>query len=208
MNAMTWWDHGTESVWSQVWGQAIDGPLKGTTLALIPASIVPWATWQAEHPNTLALNTADLGFGGHEIPGDKWVIGVAIGEHAKAYYFSDLSEAGVVNDKVGAFPIALYAETDSRNVHVYLRQINDRILTLSLDESGRYLVDSETNTLWGIANGLPKDGTFGQAGLLLVPYISAFDWAWRDFHPRSDFFPVYKAQSEGARPDPALGTGQ
>jgi hypothetical protein len=43
-NAMTWWDHQTQSVWSQVWGQAIAGPLKGTTLELIPASIVPWRT--------------------------------------------------------------------------------------------------------------------------------------------------------------------
>jgi len=41
MNAMTWWDHTTGSVWSQVWGQSISGPLKGTTLELIPASIVP-----------------------------------------------------------------------------------------------------------------------------------------------------------------------
>ena len=42
MNAMTWWDHQTQSVWSQVWGQSIAGQLKGTTLELIPASIVPW----------------------------------------------------------------------------------------------------------------------------------------------------------------------
>ena len=27
MNAMTWWDHTTGSVWSQVWGRAIEGPL-------------------------------------------------------------------------------------------------------------------------------------------------------------------------------------
>ena len=52
MNAMTWWDHDTESVWSQPWGSAIRGPLEGTALTLIPASIVPWPTWLDEHPDT------------------------------------------------------------------------------------------------------------------------------------------------------------
>ena len=37
MRAMTWWDHKTESIWSQPWGMAIDGPLEGTRLKLIPA---------------------------------------------------------------------------------------------------------------------------------------------------------------------------
>ena len=41
MNAMTWWDHKMESVWSQPWGRAIAGPLKGTELELIPSQLVP-----------------------------------------------------------------------------------------------------------------------------------------------------------------------
>jgi hypothetical protein len=45
MNAMTWWDHESESVWSQPWGRAIAGPLKGIELELLPSELVPWETW-------------------------------------------------------------------------------------------------------------------------------------------------------------------
>ena len=205
MNAMTWWDHPTESVWSQVLGQAIAGPLKGETLSLIPASIVPWGTWKVEHPHTLVLNTADLGFAGREIPSDQWVIGVALGEDSKAYYYTDLADEGLINDTVGPHPIALYANADTRAVQVFLRKIDERTLTLTLDASGEYLIDADTNRQWDITRGLPKGGKFGETGLLLVPYISAFDWAWLDFHPESEFYPAYKAQSESARPDANLG---
>ncbi len=189
MQAMTWWDHETGSVWSQVWGQAISGPLKGTSLGLIPAAIVPWATWKGEHPDTLALIADEGGrFFRQERPRDGWVIGVAIGESSKAYPFTAAAQAGVINDAVGPFPVAVYADGESRNVHVYLRQAGEQILTLALDPAGEFLVDQETGTRWNIDRGQAVEGLLKGESLLLVPYVSAFDWAWLDFHPESAFF--------------------
>ena len=37
MNAMTWYDHETQSLWSQPVATAIDGPYKGVGLKMIPA---------------------------------------------------------------------------------------------------------------------------------------------------------------------------
>ena len=42
MRAMTWWDQETRSIWSQPWGKAIEGPLKGTLLEMVPAGMMPW----------------------------------------------------------------------------------------------------------------------------------------------------------------------
>ena len=189
MNAMTWFDHGTGSVWSQVWGQSIAGDLKGTTLDLIPAGIVPWQTWKKEHPNTLAMINDKTGtFSRSERPRDGWVVGLTIGEHAKAYYFPALVRDGVVNDFVGPYPVALYADEETRNVHVYLRKVGDRIITLGLDEAGDTLVDQETGTTWTLAEGLAREGEHKGEALRQVPYLSSFDWAWRDFHPDSEFY--------------------
>lgn len=189
MNAMTWWDHETGSVWSQVWGQAIAGPLKGTTLNLIPASITPWETWQREHPHTLAMtNDKDGLFGREEQPRDGWVVGITIGEYAKAYDFPALVREGVVNDFVGPYPVALYADGDTRDVKVYLRQVENQVLRFRLDETGEYLIDAETETLWRLTNGLATEGPFEGQALLSVPYLSSFDWAWLDFHPQSEFY--------------------
>ena len=44
MNAMTWWDWESQSVWGQPWGAAIDGELTGTRLTLLPYELVPWQT--------------------------------------------------------------------------------------------------------------------------------------------------------------------
>ncbi len=190
MNAMTWWDHTTGSVWSQVWGQSIAGPLKGTTLELIPAAIVPWRTWKLEHPNTLAMTNDKTGFFSRQQPArDGWVVGIALGEHSKAYYYPALAEMRVVNDFIGPYPVTLYVDPETRNVHAYLRQVDDQVLTLALDETGERLVDQETGSAWDIARGLARDGALKGQTMLLVPYISSFDWAWRDFHPETEFYP-------------------
>jgi hypothetical protein len=52
---MTWYDHETNSNWSQPWGRAISGQLKGTVLFLLPSQLTTWGSWKAEHPETLAM---------------------------------------------------------------------------------------------------------------------------------------------------------
>ena len=189
MRAMTWWDHTTGSVWSQVWGQAIAGSLKGTTLSLIPASIVPWQTWKADHPNTLAMiNDKDGLFSRAERPRDGWVIGITLGEHSKAYDYTALTRERVVNDFVGPFPVVIYVDPETRNVGAYLRQASDQVLNLSLAETDE-LIDAETGTTWDTVRGLATDGPLRGEALRQVPYISSFDWAWLDFHPTSEFYP-------------------
>ena len=189
MNAMTWWDHKTRSVWSQVWGQAIAGPLKGTTLNLIPASITPWETWQKEHPHTLALTNDKSGWFNHqEKPRDGWVIGLALDEYSKAYDYSALAQKRVVNDFIGPYPVVLYANPETRNVQAYLRQVNEQVLTFTLIESGEGLVDAETGSEWDVSRGLAREGEFQGQVLLRLPYLSSFDWAWLDFHPNSELY--------------------
>jgi len=187
---MTWWDHQTESVWSQVWGQAIAGPLKGTTLELIPASITPWATWKAQHPDTLAMiNDKDQLFSRAEQPRDGWVIGIVLGEHSKAYHYTALAEERVLNDFVGPYPVVLYVDPQTRDVKAYLRQVGNQVLTFSLGvEKGR-LVDTETGTIWDVTLGLARDGILKGEAMRQVPYLSSFDWAWLDFHPDTEFYP-------------------
>ncbi len=188
-NAMTWWDHNSGSVWSQVWGQSIAGPLKGTTLELIPAGIVPWGTWKTRHPDTLAMVNDKSGlFSREERPRDGWVVGIAIGEHSKAFDYRALVRGGLVNDFVGPFPVTVYTDPDTRNVQVYLRQAGEQVLTLNLDQTGQRLVDVESGTTWRLENGVAVEGELKGEALLSVPYISSFDWAWLDFHPESEIY--------------------
>jgi hypothetical protein len=55
------YDRQTESYWAQATGQAIVGELTGTQLTFLPARIVSFGDWRAEHPDGLVLST-DTGF--------------------------------------------------------------------------------------------------------------------------------------------------
>lgn len=191
---MTWWDHQTESIWSQVWGQAISGPLKGKTLALIPATLVPWASWKQAHPHTLFLDyDRAFFFYPQDEPGTAWVIGLSLADHRQAYNFDDVAQIGLLNDVIGSIPIAIYANQESRFVQTFVRQVDEQRLTLELSPDGSALVDLETETTWDITTGFAQTGPLAGEAMPLLPYSSALDWAWVLFYPESS---VYGEESQ------------
>ncbi len=50
------YDRQTGTYWAQATGQAILGPLSGEQLTFVPARIVSFADWRAEHPDGLVLS--------------------------------------------------------------------------------------------------------------------------------------------------------
>ena len=190
MNAMTWWDHETDSIWSQPWGAALRGPLKGAKLELLSSNIAPWETWRQEHPNTVVLSKVDSR--GLFAPlfverrRDDFVIGISLGEAAKAFYYKAARRERVINDTVVAFPVLLYVNPENRSIKAYLRQAGDRLLTFALE--GETLLDRQTRSRWDPVRGLATDGPLRGTALQQAPYISSFDWAWKDFYPQSTFY--------------------
>jgi hypothetical protein len=104
--------------------------------------------------------------------------------NAKAYEFDDVLEEGVINDEFANFPIMIWAESD--RFHAYLRIVDDRILTFRWE--GNKLLDNETDTAWNVALGLALEGPLKGEGLQPIPSSTAFDWAWFDFYPESEFY--------------------
>ena len=185
---MTWFDHATGSIWTQPWGRALTGDFKGTQLKLLPFSLVPWATWQAEHPETLALiANGGVGFTPGQSPENNFVAGVALGEVARAYYFPVLADEGLIQDELNGVPLLLFTDADMRSIHIFVRQLGDGTrLTFSM--VGDQLVDDQTGSIWNATRGVATDGVLKGAGLREIPYISSYDWAWRDFYPHTDFY--------------------
>jgi len=187
---MTWYDHETNSIWSQPWGRALVGPLKGTQLRVLPFSLVPYGTWLAEHPDTLVLFTGG-GFGryGRQSPRDDFVAGVAIGDVARAYPFDVLREQPVINDVLNGIPLVVHTNPETRSIHIFVRQLSDGTL-LTFGGDGERMVDDQTGSIWDPVRGLATEGELIGQGLREIPYVSAFDWAWQDFYPESDFYAV------------------
>lgn len=184
MAAMTWWDHKTQSIWSQPWGRAISGELKGVQLHLLPSRITTWGNWKREYPETLAMvNDVEL-IGRRQAFSKDFVIGLLADGQAKAYYYRDVEQIGVVNDFMGELPVMVWA--GGNDYQAYLRQVGARQLTFVYDEG--VLRDRETSTIWNLANGLGLEGPLQGEVLQPVPATSSYDWAWQDFYPQSEFF--------------------
>ena len=185
MSAMTWYDHETRSVWSQPLGRAIQGELKGVELFLLPFQLTTWSTWKQSHPETLVMvnDTDRLGPRRQEFNED-FVVGLVLDQQAKAYYFTDILSAGVINDNLGNIPVMIWASGDE--YHAYVRQVDGQVLTFDLD--GQVLIDNETGSHWKIQRGLSVEGPLAGQALQPVPSLSSFDWAWDSFYPKSEIY--------------------
>lgn len=200
---MTWWDWESQSLWSQPWGAAIEGELTGTRLTLLPFELVPWKSWQERHPDTKVLvdERANLAYNGR-FPIDRFVIGVSIGESAKGFYFPSSAIAGVVNESVGEFSVAVFADRESRVIHVFLRTPRSGLgSAVELPETlSFHLVDSpagsgvkvvqdvETGSTWNIESGVAVEGPAKGAVLQRAPFVSSYYWAWEEFNPHTEFW--------------------
>jgi uncharacterized protein DUF3179 len=119
------YDHQTESLWSQLEMKTVTGEMIGTKLEIFPSVLATWKEWKGEHPNTLVLSR-DTGFGrnydrdpygGYENSSSVWfpinhrngrfhpkekVLVVVSGDATKAYPFSELKKVKTpFEDKVG-----------------------------------------------------------------------------------------------------------
>jgi hypothetical protein len=50
------YDRQSDSLWSQLYGAAVDGPMVGARLAFFPSTFTEWEAWQQQHPDTLVLD--------------------------------------------------------------------------------------------------------------------------------------------------------
>ncbi len=55
---LLFFDRATKSLWSQIEGEAIAGPLTGQRLNALPSVVTPWGVWKPYHPETLVLNAS------------------------------------------------------------------------------------------------------------------------------------------------------
>lgn len=178
-NAMTWWDHDTGSVWSQPLGEAIAGPRKGTRLELLPSTLTSWASWQASHPDTLALDSP-AGRSGFDLA--RMVIVVELADEAVAYPVPELRRVGVANDIVAGLEIAVVIDPDGEDRWaVFSRRLDDRVVDLRT-EGGR-LVDLGTGTAWDPVLGWALDGPLEGKALDLLPGFTAFPEDFPIFWP-------------------------
>ncbi|VAW34484.1 hypothetical protein MNBD_CHLOROFLEXI01-5142 [hydrothermal vent metagenome] len=184
MSAMTWWDHTTESIWSQPWGRAIEGSQKGVELFLLPSQVTTWSAWRAEHPQTVVMiNDFDRLANLRQTFDENFVIGVTLADEAKAYRFTEVAEVTLINDMIGETAVLVWASETSFHTYVRVAESIDEPLTFYME--GDQIKDEQAGSVWDISLGLAVEGPLRNTILPALPSLTAFEENWFDFYPHA-----------------------
>jgi len=136
-------DRQTGTLWKQLTGTPVEGPLAGSGLQLQPLPVVltTWTRWFQSHleSRVLARETAPeeaekaaAAQPGNE-PAGPWIYGVTVGGATKAYPVDLVARLGVIDDEIGGRPVVVVADPGAdprhRTVRVYDR--GDRVFSRS-----------------------------------------------------------------------------
>jgi hypothetical protein len=200
-------DETTKSWWRQVNGEAIAGPLLGTTLTEVPSEQMSLQAWMDRYPNTLvmqpdpafkdryeSLEKYDEGKMEGKLEGrdslswkDKsWVVGVPMGLFAKAYDWNQLVKDRVINDRIKGLPVMLALESDSISFHSWVPVVGKDTLRFSYSDSLKILVD-QNQSRWNW-KGECVDGTMKGTKLETVQSYQEFWHSWKTFHPNTEIY--------------------
>ena len=175
MNAQTLFDHDTGSVWSQVTGSAILGPLEGTTLELLPSELSSWSDWRNEFPTTRAL-AATTSFNTFFIR--NLAVAARVNDEVAGLEFKDLARVGSISAIVGGEPIVFVAHPELERWSVFSQVVNGQ--TLDLQRIEGFVTDPATGDRWDPSTGASFDGN---PALDRVPTLSS------NFNNFIDIFP-------------------
>ena len=201
-NVLLMYDRQTDSLWSQLIGEAISGEMAGTKLQFLPSIMTTWEDWKANHPETVAL---EKGYAGSRdsydsyyassragvlgevqlddrLPTKEFVVGVELVDSSIAYPFSKLSVEPILNDEVNGQPLLVLFDPESTASVVYERAVGEQILTFEADSDGQ-IMDSETGTVWDRFTGVGLEGELTGEQLSRVKSTTVFWFGWKDFHP-------------------------
>lgn len=169
------YDHETESLWTQIEGRAISGPLKGTKLERIPVEHTYWFHWQQRHPDTLVLsedtghwrNYQSTPYPNYEKSSRTYF---PVSHTDNRYHPKSLVMGIEVNGQFKAYPFEELAKTTER-VH---DSFNGKDVIIIYNPE---------------ANSARAQDTSGKP----ITTLTAFWFAWIAFHPNTE---VYQARTE------------
>jgi hypothetical protein len=207
-DALVFYDRATGSLWSQVTGRSIQGPMKGKTLEHVFSVVTTLGDWKRAHPNTLVLKQPSrvgnpyqryesspdqMGVLGtpnpdSRLPGKEVVLGVRMGEAQSAYPLRRLRKKPILNDVLGGEPVLILLDTSGESGRAFSRRTEGKVLTFEPVDKGLFslLQDKDTGSLWERSTGRAVQGP--RKGSRLDPLVSlrAYWFAWRSFFPSSE----------------------
>ena len=198
-DSLVMYDRATRSLWSQVNGQALAGPLKGQSLNEVPSEQTTWGEWKRRYPDTLVLVKPPLrgspyasyfddpdriGVRGSKNPdgrlgGKELVVGIEAKGRFAAVPLDLVEKRGAVNVEAIGVPLVV------TRMASFDRRVGNQTLTFAAVAPAS-LRDRETGSLWLVETGEAVDGPRKGKRLQRVSAKVVYWAIWARFHPRSE----------------------
>jgi hypothetical protein len=207
-SAMVMYDRETESYWWQVGGAAIEGPLEGQKLEMLPSVISEWDEWLNLHPETLILSR-NTGYErdydadnyrsynlpdsppswpisklNDRLPPKTMITGISINNESKAYPILSLGDT-VFTDNVGENRVLIISKPSTSYLAIFYSQIEDVELHFKIQNG--VLRDEETESIWNSA-GISVEGRLSGFKLKQIPSSTEFWFAWAIAQPNTEIY--------------------
>ena len=190
------YDDKTRSQWSQLFGIAVEGEMKGTSLDKVPSTMTTWGEWRKLHPDTTVYVKPTAGYSRRFTresfaniarldPGpvreDDVIVGLEGHVLARAYLLRRLAGDRLVQERFEGASIVVYLSDDLTTTKVWLAKVDDR--ELSFERAGEELEDRETGSRWDPLRGQATSGEL--KGRELQPLVSTYAvwFAWKHYRP-------------------------
>ena len=191
----------------------------GIRQPFFPSVVTTWEEWLAEHPDTTVLSRETgvypaefyvpendpqaiyyRYFTSDEVMFPVWkrdpafepkdvIVGLSVGDAAKAYGVSDLREARLVNDNVGGLDVVIVASPTSRAGRIYESRgiIFDPPVPVADDRTPHVLVDA-SGTTWRVTEAALVSEADPSQRLSRLPSRTSFWFGWYQYYPDTEIY--------------------
>jgi hypothetical protein len=208
------YDRSTNSLWPQLLGTAIRGPLKGKSLTRFP---LLWTTFQRameRFPNAKVLSRSTgirrnygrdpygsysregtyydnnvivhrLTFWDKRLPAKTRVLGWRFDNQYGVVLHKNVAEKGVVNFSPGMTPLVAFYDAELDAVRLFVALMKEKPLTFKWVDGK--IFDEQTKSEW-TPEGVAKSGTLDELRLQEIPVYNAMWFGWAAYYPDTEIF--------------------
>lgn len=203
----------TGSWWQQVSGKAIQGPLKGKSLKLLPYDEISFGIWRKEHPRGRILRPdpellqkgeyaskdweARIGkllvvspvADGDPLSGRDLILGIERNGSSRAYPFSVIRERSLILDSIANTPLMIVVAEDQASIRVFSTVVEGEKVEfyMKTGSSPPVLVDAATGSEWSF-EGQALSGKMTGTSLERIHALKDYWFDWKNYHPDTSVY--------------------
>ena len=212
-DSLVMYDRQTGSLWPQVDGKAIEGPLSGHRLMPLVSFLMTWKEWKTLYPETLVLKTdkdpsgsayaeyyrsrGEIGMGYASVSDDRlWgknkVLGIQLAGRSMVFPLKELEKKKLAQARIGPLPVVvIYAENGDTAVAFTATAPDGVELTFQVGEprdGAQTIVDDDSHSTWNALSGEAVDGPRKGERLTPIGGMVAYWYAWQNFFTGSEIW--------------------